>query len=722
MGNPIIPELQNKIVEFLERYPNELFKSKELARRLGIRAERDYLVFKQALRELQDARKIHRARGKQFGHLHVPENATGTLRMLRDGMGLVVGEESGVEVLIAPTLLSDAAHGDKVEVSLFAQSKKKKDRAARREGEVIRVVERGRQTLVGTLERVRRFYIVVPDDKRFSREVGIPQDDLGGAQEGDKVVIELTAWGRKHLNPEGRVIEVLGRSGEMSAEVRSVAREYKLPEAFPNEVIAESESVPGTIPQEEYERRLDLRERICVTIDPDDAKDFDDAVSLEPLAEDLMRLGVHIADVSWYVREGSALDKEALKRGTSVYFPNGVIPMLPERLSNDLCSLRPNVDRLAFSVFMEVTSRGAVKSYEIRETIIRSARRFTYEEVQTLIDGKALPAASAPLTQEVRDAVERMYRLSTTLTKKRMREGSIDFDTAEAKFRFDAQGRPVEIIKKVRLESHRLVEEFMLLANKVVAQHAGFTRTQDHAKPFLYRVHDVPDPERIYELAQFVQKFGYKLNVEGGVSSKALQKFLESVKGSEVENVINEITLRSMAKAVYSDRNIGHYGLAFAHYSHFTSPIRRYPDLVIHRMLKRYADGMPAAEINEWQRRLPAIAKQSSDMERLAMEAERQAVKVIQVEYMKRHLGDEFAAVVSGVTRYGVFVELTDLLVEGMVHVRDLTDDYFVYEEKRFSLVGRHSGKQYRLGDSIRVKVLRVNPEDRQIDFVMAQE
>ncbi len=716
MSTATIDGLQKRILEFLDRYPNEVFKTKEMARRLGIRSDKDYQVFKTVLRSLQDSGQLRRIRGKKFGHLHVPETVTGTFRSNRDGSGIVVVEASGDGIYIAPDLTEGAAHGDTVEVSLFAQSKRRREEGKRREGEVVRIVSRGRRMAVGVVERVRRFYIVVPDDRRFAREIVIPNEDLMDAREGDKVVVELTAWGRKHLNPEGRVVEVLGPAGELTAEIRSVAREFNLPAEFPSDVQQAALEFPGAIPPEEIRRRLDLRGQQLVTIDPEDAKDFDDAVSLEGLPGGDYRLGVHIADVSYFVRDGEPLDREALKRGTSVYFPNGVIPMLPERLSNNLCSLRPNEDRLAFSVLMTVTPRGAVKDYEIRETIIRSARRFTYEEVQRVIttDGPD------DLSPELRTMVRTMHDLSRMLTRKRMREGSIDFDTAEAKFTFDAQGRPTAIVKKVRLDSHRLVEEFMLLANRVVARHIGLARKEEHPKPFLYRVHDSPDPERVKELAAFVQKFGFKLNIDGGVSSKAFQKLLEAVRGSDVENVINEVALRSMAKAIYSERNIGHYGLAFDYYSHFTSPIRRYPDLVVHRMLKKYGAGVSLEEVNALRQRLPPIAKQSSDMERLAMEAERAAVKVVQVEFMKRHVGDEFDAVISGVTHYGIFVELTDLLVEGMIHVRDLEDDYYVYEEKKYALIGRNGGKVYRLGDSLRVRVLRVTPEERQVDFVVA--
>jgi ribonuclease R len=713
--------LHDSILQFLARFPNESFKSKELSRRIGVRTEKDELLFKKVLRSLQDDQKILRIHGKRYSHLHKAQLFFGELAVTSRGFGIVTVEEGGEELFIQQDHLGDASHGDTVEVLLLAQSTKQKERGARREGEVVRILKRGVHIFVGTLERVRKQFFVVPDDRRLAREILIANEHLREAKEGDKIVVEMIAWEKRHQNPEGQVLEVLGKSGELSAEIRSVVHEYHLPTLFSAEVLDETNAIPSDIPQSEIDRRRDLRPLLCFTIDPEDAKDFDDAVSLELLSDGQYRLGVHIADVSYYVHAGSALDKEALKRSTSVYFPNGVIPMLPEKLSNGLCSLRPDEDRLAFSIFINISPRGSVKEYEIVESIIRSKQRFSYERVQEFLGrlerNNAIPLTDEPFAETLRN----MYQLSMALTKKRLKEGSIDFDSAEAKFELDEHGQPIKITKKVQLESHRLVEEFMLLANRIVARHIGLVKKEEKAKPFLYRVHDSPNPERIGELAVFVEKFGFKLNIDGGVTSKSLQRLLEQIKGTEVENVINEVALRSMAKAIYSDRNIGHYGLAFDYYAHFTSPIRRYPDLAVHRMLKQYNKGISLSELDTLRQRLPSIAKQSSEMERLAMDAERAAVKVMQVEYMKRHIGDEFHAVISGVTHFGIFVELTDLLVQGMIHIRDLHDDYYTYDEKQYTLKGRRTHKQYRLGDTLEVKVVRVNPEERQVDFALIE-
>jgi ribonuclease R len=701
----------------LARNPGQAFKPRELARRLSMRSDAEYRAIKDVLRLLQESKQVRQERRGKVGHLHVPQRQVGVLQVKKQGLGFVTVQSGGERIFVAPRFLGTAMHGDTVEVSLFAQSINKKKKDSLPEGEITRVLQRARTRIVGTIERIRRAYRVVPDERRIATDIIIAPENLADAQPGDKVVVEIESWGEGHLQPEGRVVELLGKAGEVSAELRSVFHEFQLPVGFPQEVLNDAVSLPAAIPPSEVDRRLDFRERSCFTIDPEDAKDFDDAVSLESLGGGLWRLGVHIADVSYYVREGSVLDKEALTRGTSVYFPNAVIPMLPERLSNDVCSLRPQEDRLTYSVFMDVTPQGMVKEYEIRETVIRSKRRFTYEQVQEILDGNRTGERDDTIVETLRA----MHTLSTTLTKKRMKEGSIDFESPEAKFLYDGDGKPIEIIKKIRKDSHRLVEEFMLLANKVVAQHVGISKKEEHPRPFLYRVHDVPNPDKMKELSAFVDTLGFKLHLESGASSRSLQKLLQQIRGSDAENVINEVVLRSMAKAVYAEKNIGHYGLAFDYYTHFTSPIRRYPDLFIHRLLKEYARNIDLAQRDEIRKRLPFIAQQTSDRERVAMEAERAGVKVMQVEYMKRHLGDEFRGIVSGVTHYGLFIKIDDLLTEGMIHVRDLEDDYYGYDEKKYALIGRESGKQYRLGDAVNVKVIRVNTEEREIDFAFVE-
>jgi ribonuclease R len=450
-----------------------------------------------------------------------------------------------------------------------------------------------------------------------------------------------------------------------------------------------------------------------VTIDPADARDHDDAVSLEHLPGGIFRLGVHIADVSYYVREGSLMDREALARGTSVYLVNEVVPMLPERLSADLCSLRPHEDRLAYSVLIDLAADGTMREHSFARTVIRSKRKFAYEEVQAILDkGKG----------EMADLLIPLNGIAKTLHAARMKRGSLDFESPEVKFAFDAQGLPVGIHKKPRLDAHRLIEECMLLANRVVAEHIGRLKTGGDGPPFLYRVHDLPDPSRLQDLARFVKHLGFSLDAKGGVSTRELQKLLERVRGTELEDLVNEVALRAMAKAVYSEDNIGHFGLGFRHYTHFTSPIRRYPDLVVHRLLNLYTSGrVKPAGVAELRESLPAIALQSSDRERVAQEAERASVRVMQMEYMKRHVGDDFAGVITGVTDFGLFVELDDTLVQGLVRMRDLGDDYYIFDERQYALRGRSRGKVYRLGDRIRVRVVAVDPETRECDLALVE-
>lgn len=711
------------MLAFLSQAAGARVSLKELARHLDVQDRDEYRALRQLVDDLgrrgilglDESSRIGYARQERRKGSGEPpadrRRIVGTLTITKRGLG-VVRPAGGNEIVIAPNFLHTGLHGDLVAVAPFARrmAGRRMEGDAPLEGEVVEIVERRVQTVTGTLRRTRQSVYVEPDDERIPRDIQIGRESVRRVEDGDKVVVRLLPWTNEHRNPEGTVEEVLGRSGDARVEVLSVARGFGLPADFRREVLREAEQLPAEISQREIASRLDYRTVAAVTIDPEDAKDFDDALSCEPLSNGLLRVGVHIADVSHYVREGSALDVEALARGTSVYMVNEVIPMLPERLSNDLCSLKPRKDRLTYSVLLDVRPDGSVENYRIAPSVIHSRRRFSYEEVQEILSaGKG----------EHADLLLPLFRVSQTLMKRRRKSGSIDFETPEAKFRFDAHGFPSAIIKKVRLDAHRLVEECMLLANVTVARHVG--AGQKEPLPLIYRVHDVPDPVRLRELASFVKGFGFSLDAKGGVTSRALQKLLDQVRGSEVEALINEIALRSMAKAIYSAKNIGHYGLAFPFYTHFTSPIRRYPDLVVHRLLKEYQKPVSVRRRNALRDILPPIAEQSSLRERVAMEAERESVKVMQAEYMKRHLGDEFEGVIGGVTSFGFFVEINDLLVEGLIHVRDLDDDYYLYDEQQYSLRGRSRGRVFRLGDTVRVRVVSVNPAERKMDFALAE-
>ncbi len=707
--------IERQVLALLRNHGQRAFRPKEIAKTLDVSDHARYRLFREVLAELVEGGQVARADGGRVQHkaARPRHEAEGVLAVNPAGFGFVRVEGFEADLYVPQHRLSTALDGDRVRVEIAAPTRGAD--GERREAEVTAVLERGRTETVGTFERLGRAGWVKPDDRKLTHDVYVAPDDWNGAETGLKVVVSLDRFDDPKAAPEGRVLRVLGPADESRVAVLALAMAHGVRSDFPPEAEREAEAIPVEIPQDEIARRLDLRPARVFTIDPVDAKDFDDAVHVRALEDGSHEVGVHIADVSHYVAEGTPLDAEAFERGTSTYLVDRVIPMLPEKLSNGVCSLRPHEDKLTFSVLMEVSPKGVVKRYEIRETVIHSQARFAYEEAQEIIDG-GLP------DHPFRADVLRANALARVLTRKRLKEGSIDFDTSEIRVVLDAEGAPVEIVKKARMEANRLIEELMLLANRTVAEEVG----RRQGRPFVYRIHDRPDEERMRQLGEYVRPFGYKLPmVEGVVARESLNALLAHFKGTPEAAVIETAAIQAMAKAVYSPDNIGHYGLGFEHYSHFTSPIRRYPDLIAHRLLKRYArppakgGGAPANADA-----LRSACRHLSDRERDAAEAERESVRMKQVEFVARHLGEEFDGVVVGVTKFGVFVELTALLTQGLVHVREMGDDYWEYDPRRYALVGSRSGRAITHGDPARVRVVAADPGTRRIDlrFVDARD
>lgn len=699
-------KIKKQIEKILEKSPTRGYKSKEISKKLNIKSDEEYNNLKHILAELYRQGKLIK-KGKRYLLARDANQIIGILQMTKNGYGFVVPEpKDGEDIFISERNLGTAFNGDKVLVEIFARY-----RGKNQEGEIVKVIERGTEEFVGKLQAYRGVYFVIPDDNLIHRDFFIPEDLIHGAKHGDKVVVRLLEWPNPKVNPVGEIIEILGKPLDHTTEMLSIARSFKIRTKFPEEVLDEANQFSEETIKKEIPNRLDIRDKIVFTIDPVDAKDFDDALSIEPIDKDRFLVGVHIADVSFFVKENSALDLEARKRGTSVYLVNYVVPMLPEALSNKWCSLVPFEDRLCFSVFMEMNKKAEVLNYRIEKTVINNKRRYTYEEVEEILKtGKG----------DFAEQLLQLNELAKILFKKRIQSGGIDFTTDEVQFILDPDGIPIEVRKKEHLQSHKLIEDFMLLANKIIAKEGK--KFEDNKKvPFIYRIHDVPDEEKISQLASFVNSLGYKLNIAGGVKSKTLQKLLEQVKGKPEEILVNEVMIRAMAKAEYSEKNIGHYGLAFQFYTHFTSPIRRYPDLIVHRLIKEYQGEVNNRRSNELKKNIPDICKTSSIAERIAMEAEREAVKFKQVQFMKNKVGEEFDGIISGVQAFGIFVELIENLAEGLVRLKNMPGDIYFYDENKYALVGRLNKQVYRLGDLVRVRVIGVNEERNEIDFELVE-
>ncbi len=694
--------MKNKIKSFFKKNPHIKIKSKDLAEQLEIYDNYQYAELKFYLHQLTKEGFLEKS-GKRFQlNRYGEEKLISIVQIISEGSyGFVIMKNREInDVFIAGRNLNTAFDGDLVEVKLLERRRGKNI-----EGTIVKVIERSRKEIVGILQKSNSFYFVIPDDKKIHRDIYISSKNLNGAKAGDKVVVGNISWESQNLNPEGIILEVFGKAGSYDVEIASIARELELPYKFPDSVLKEAEKLTETIPESEIKRRIDLRNKIVFTIDPEDAKDFDDAVSIENLENGNFLLGIHIADVSHFAKEKSAIYNEALKRGTSIYLVGKVIPMLPEKLSNQICSLIPGKDRLTFSVLVEITKNGRIVSYDIKKSIINSKRRFTYEEVQKIIDsGKG----------EFCEQISLLNNIAKILKEKRIKKGSINFFTPEVVFKLDKNGKPLEInIKKIG-ESHNLIEELMLLANQIIAKHIQ-SKKGDAEHPFVYRVHDKPDKEKIVEFARFVHSLGYSFNPDSKNQSKEFQKLLDAVKGTEEEAVVNEIAIRSMAKAIYSTKNIGHYGLGFKYYTHFTSPIRRFPDLIVHNIIYNFIQNNSEKKYNVED--LEKICLHSSERERTAIYAERLSVKLKQIEYLESKVGEKFHGVVSGITNFGIFVELSQNLAEGLIRYRDMEDDYYILDEKYYSITGRKTGKRIRLGDKVFVKLIRLDKEKREIDF-----
>jgi len=632
--------------------------------------------------------------------------ATGTFVRRSNGKNSVLTDSDGETIFIAERNSMHALNGDRVVVCVAARV-----RGHEPEAKVVEIVERKEQTFIGTLRVDKHVGTLVTDSKFLATDIVIPRNKLRGGRTGDKAVVRITEWPENVQIPYGEVLDVLGPTGENNTEIHAILAEYGLPYKYPEAVEKAADKIDAGITPEVVAGREDMRGVVTFTIDPRDAKDFDDALSVRRLPGGNYEVGVHIADVTYYVKPDSIIDREARERATSVYLVDRVVPMLPEHLCNGICSLRPDEDKLAFSVIFEMDDHGRVLGSRICRTVIRSVRRFTYEEAQDVIESGSGDYA---------DEILLLDRLAKILRKERYANGSVDFDRVEVRFEIDEDGHPVSVFFKESKDANKLIEEFMLLANKTVATAIGRPEGKRKPKAFVYRVHDTPDPDRLSDFARLARTFGYKVKSDGAAAdiNKSINRMLADVHGKGEENFLSTLAIRSMAKAIYTTVNIGHYGLGFDYYTHFTSPIRRYPDMMVHRLLARYIDGGRTVSADK----LEAECKHSSEMEQLAASAERSSIKYKQVEYMQDRLGEVYAGVISGVTEWGLYVELDENKCEGLVPVRDLADDFYDFDEKNYSLVGRRNGHRYRLGDSVRVQVARCDLSRRQLDFVIVDE